>query len=77
MGLYVADLLAFYSDLMKLVQKSEEARRCFLASFDMIFTRICEIQPHAADFSQTCFCLDFDEIRIFVETMFPCDAGYF
>ena len=58
-GVFVAVLLAFYSDLMKWVPKCQEARLRFLLSFDMIFTRICEIRPHAADFSQTGFCLHF------------------
>ena len=68
-GVFVTILFVFYSDLMKWIQKCEEPPRCFLASFDMIFTRICEIRPHAADISQIGFCLhfyrcfqDFDEI---------------
>ena len=51
--------IVVYSDLMKWDQKCEEARLRFLVSFDMIFTRICEMQPCVVDFSQTRFRLHF------------------
>ena len=37
MGVFVAVLLAFYSNLMKWVEKCQEARLRFLLSFDMVF----------------------------------------
>ena len=52
-GVFVTILIFVYNDLMKWAQKCEEAPRCFLVSFDMIFTRICEMQLWAAVFSQT------------------------
>ena len=83
-GVFVADLLGFYSDLMKWAQKCEEARRCFLVSFDMIFTRICKMRLRAADFSHTGFCLHFysrffERYRngMFFDTIFLCDLGPF
>ena len=84
MGVFVADLPGFYSDLMKWDQTCEEPFLCFLASFDMIFTRICETQLRAADFSKTSCCLHFyisflknDKIGMFFGTMFLCDLGPF
>ena len=84
MGVFVAVLLAFYSDLMKWVQKCQEAQLRFLLSFDMIFTRICEMRLRAADFSQTGFCHHFylcflgnDKIGIWGGTIFLCDLEPF
>ena len=84
MGVFVADLLGFYSDLMKWDQKCKEPFLCFSVSFDMIFTRICEMQLRAADFSETSFCLHFyscflknDKISMFFGTIFLCDLGPF
>ena len=59
----------------------EDVHRRFLDRFDMIFTRICETQPHVVDFSQTGFglaiykCLFLiDEIgTMFLETIFLCN----
>ena len=83
-GVFVTILIGLYSDLMKWAQKCEGARRCFLVSFDMIFTRICEMQLCGAVFSQTWFCLhfysmflDFDEIGLFWVTILRCDLGPF
>ena len=66
-GVFVAVLLAFYSDLMKWIQECQEAHLRFLLSFDMIFTSICELRPHAADFSQSVFVFIF--INVFKISM--------
>ena len=42
-GVFAAIRIVFYGNVMKWIQYCQEARLCFLASFDLIFTRICEM----------------------------------